>query len=56
MTYQSDPNTNRRTNRTDETFYTTWIIRGGVGLAIIVAVFAFMSTGDNTGLDLPRLR
>ncbi len=54
MTYQSDSNTNRRNNKIDDIFCTSWIVGGGVGIAIVIAVFAFISTGDNPDLSLPR--
>jgi hypothetical protein len=45
MTYQSDPNTNRRSDRRDDIRYTGWIIGGIVVLAIVIAAFVFTSTG-----------
>jgi hypothetical protein len=30
MTYQSEPNTNRRSNKIDDAFYTSWIVSAGV--------------------------
>jgi hypothetical protein len=54
MTYQGEPNTNRRSNKIDDTFYTSWIVGGGVAIAIVTAVFAFISAGDNPDLSLPR--
>ena len=53
MTDQSDPNVNRRDNKIDDTFYTRWIIGGGIGIAIIIAVLAILSTGENPDY-LPR--
>jgi hypothetical protein len=47
MTYQSDPNTNRRNDIRDDTSYTHWIIGGVVALAIVIAAAAFISTGNN---------
>src|SRR5450759_5862049 len=43
--YQSDPNTNRRNDIRDNSSYTHWIIGGVVGLAIVIAAAAFISTG-----------
>jgi len=48
MTYQSDPNTNRRNDIRDDTSYTHWIIGGVVALAIVIAAAAFISTGGTT--------
>ena len=53
MTYESDPNVNRRNNKIDDTFYTRWIIGGGIGIAIVIAVLAILSTGENPDY-LPR--
>ena len=47
MTYQSDPNTNRRNDISDDTSYTHWIIGGVVALAIVIAATAFTSTGND---------
>ena len=47
MTYQSDPNTNRRNDIRDDTSYTHWIIGGVVALAIVIAAAAFISKGNN---------
>jgi hypothetical protein len=47
MTYQSDPNTNRRNDIRDDTSYTHWIIGGVVALAIVIAAAAFISTGND---------
>ena len=55
MTYQSDANTNRRSDKSDDTFYTSWIIGGGVVLAIVIAAVAFISTGNNPDRDLPQI-
>ena len=49
MTYQSDPNTNRRNDIRDDTSYTHWIIGGVVALAIVIAAAAFISTGEQPG-------
>ena len=54
MTYQSERNINRRSNRIDDTLYTSWIVGGGVAIAIVVAVFAFVSFGNNPDLTLPQ--
>jgi hypothetical protein len=37
----------RRDKRNDK-FYISWIIRGGIALALVVAVLAFISTGNPT--------
>jgi hypothetical protein len=55
MTYQSDANKNRRSNRSDDIFYTSWIIGGGVVLAIVIAAVAFISTGNKPDHDLPQI-
>jgi hypothetical protein len=46
MTYQSDPNSNRRNDIRDDRSYTHWIIGGVVALAIVIAAVAFISTGN----------
>ena len=43
MTDQSDLRDKR-----DDKFYLSWIIRGGIVLALVVAVLAFISTGYPT--------
>ena len=47
MTYQSDPNSNRRNDIRDDRSYTHWIIGGVVALAIVIAAVAFISTGNS---------
>jgi hypothetical protein len=48
MSYQDDPNINRRTRMDrDDTSYTSWIIGGLVAVALVVAVFAMFGR-DNT--------
>ena len=54
MTYQGDPNTNRRSDRSDDTYCTACIVSWGVGLAIVIAAVAFLSTGSNSNHDLPQ--
>jgi hypothetical protein len=41
MTYQSETRRDKR----DDKFYISWIIRGGIVLAIVIAVLPFISTG-----------
>ena len=53
MTYQSDPNTNRRSDRRDDIRYTRWIVGGVVVLAIGIAAFVFTSTGSNPDRPAP---
>jgi hypothetical protein len=48
MTDQSD----LRRDKRDDKFYMSWIIRGGIVLAIVVAVLAFTSAND---LDVPQI-
>ena len=48
MTYQSD-------TRRDDKFYTSWIIRGGIVLAIVIAALAFISTGTYPDRDVPQI-
>ena len=48
MTYQSET---RRDKRADK-FYISWIIRGGIVLAIVIAVLAFTSTNYP---DVPQI-
>jgi len=55
MTYENDPNTNRRRDISDDSFYTSWIISGGVVLAIVIAAVAFISTGNKPDHDLPQI-
>jgi hypothetical protein len=55
MTYQSDPNTNRRSDMRDDAHYTHLIIGGVVTLAIAIAAAVFISTGSNPDLDLPQI-
>jgi len=49
MTYQNDPNFNRRNDRMDrdKTSYTGWIIGGLVALALAVGLFSMFGR-DNT--------
>ena len=47
MTYQSDPNTNRRSDKSDDTYCKSCIMGWGVVLAIVIAAIAFLSTGSN---------
>ena len=47
MTYQSDPNSNRRKDIKDDRSYTHWIIGGVVAFAIVIAAVAFISTGNS---------
>ena len=51
MIDQSDPRTDKR----DDRFYTSWIVRGGIVLALVIAVLAFISTGNYPDLDLPQI-
>jgi cytochrome c-type biogenesis protein CcmH/NrfG len=51
MTDQSDVRRDKR----DDKFYTSWIIRGGVVLALVIAVLAFISMGNYPDLDLPQI-
>ena len=48
MTYQSD-------TRRDDKFYTSWIIRGGIVLAIVIAALAFTSTGNYPDRGVPQI-
>ena len=51
MTYQSDARRDKR----DDKFYISWIIRGGIVLAIVIAALAFTSTGNYPDLDVPQM-
>ena len=51
MTYQSDTRRDKR----DDKFYISWIIRGGVVLAIVIAALAFISTGTYPDRDAPQI-
>ena len=55
MTFQSDPNTNRRSDKSDDTYCRSCIMGGGVVLAIVIAAVAFLSTGSNSNRDLPQI-
>lgn len=44
MTYQNEPDANRRNNTIDDTYFTHWIIVGAVSLAIVILAAAFTST------------
>ena len=48
MTYES-------ATRRDDKFYTWWIIRGGIVLAIVIAALAFISTGNYPDRDVPQI-
>lgn len=50
MTYQSDARRDKR----DDKFYISWIIRGGIVLAIIIAALAFTST-NYPDRDVPQI-
>jgi hypothetical protein len=49
MTYQNEPNINRRNDRIDrgKTSYTGWIVGGLVALALVVGIFSMFGR-DNT--------
>ena len=51
MTDQSD----LRSDIRDDKFYISWIIRGGIVLAIVIAALAFTSTGNYPDLDVPKI-
>jgi hypothetical protein len=51
MTYPGDSNTNRRSDITEDTTYTHWIIGGVVVLAIVIAAGVFISTRTEPDLD-----
>ena len=51
MTDQSD----LRSDIRDDKFYISWIIRGGIVLAIVIAALAFTSTGNYPDLDVPQI-
>ena len=48
MTYESDIRRDKR----DDKFYISWIIRGGIVLAIVIAALAFTSTNYP---DVPQI-
>jgi cytochrome c-type biogenesis protein CcmH/NrfG len=50
----TDQNVTREDRRADR-FYTRWIIRGGIVLAIVIAVLAFFSTGNYPDRDAPKI-
>ena len=51
MTYKSD----LRSDIRDDNFYRSWIIGGGLALAIVIAALAFMSTGNYLALEVPQI-
>ncbi len=51
MAYQSDI---RRDKRDDE-FCTSWIIGGGIVLAVFIAALVFTSTGNPPDLGVPQI-
>jgi len=51
MTYQSDARRDKR----DDKFYISWIIRGGIVLAIVIAALAFTSTGNYPDRGVPQI-
>ena len=51
MTYQSDIRRDKR----DDKFYISWIVRGGIVLAIVIAALAFISTGTYPDRDVPQI-
>jgi hypothetical protein len=55
MTYQSDPNTNPRSDKRDDTYCTSCIVSWGVVLAIVIAAVAFLSTGSNSNHGLSQI-
>ena len=58
MTYQDDPNINRRDRRgtAGDTSYTGWIIGGVVAVAVILGIFMMMGRDNttNTAADTPN--
>ena len=54
MTYQSDPNTNRRSDKSDDAYCKSCIIGGGVVLAVVIAAVAFLSTGTAATTTCPK--
>jgi hypothetical protein len=50
MTYQSDA----RRDKQEDKFYISWIIRGGIVLAIVIAALAFTST-NYPDRDVPQI-
>jgi hypothetical protein len=55
MTYQSDPDTNRRSDKSDDAYCTSYMMGWCVVLAIVIAAAAFLSTGNNSDYDLPQI-
>jgi hypothetical protein len=51
MTDQSD----LRSDIRDDKFYISWIIRGGIVIAIVIAALAFTSTRNYPDLDAPQI-
>ena len=51
MTDQSD----LRSDKRDDKFYISWIIRGSIVLAIVIAALAFTSTGNYPDRDAPQI-
>jgi cytochrome c-type biogenesis protein CcmH/NrfG len=50
MTYKSD----LRSDIRNDNFYRSWIIGGGIVLAIVIAALVFMSTGNYLALEVPQ--
>jgi hypothetical protein len=48
MSYQNDPNLNRRPVRDDDPSYTGWIVGGIVALAVIAGIFMMFGRTDST--------
>jgi hypothetical protein len=46
---------NARRDKRDDKFYISWIIRGGIVLAIVTAALAFISTGTYPDRDVPQI-
>jgi hypothetical protein len=61
MTYQNDPNLNRRPVESADTSYTSWIIGGVVALMVIAGIFMMFgrtdgtNTASNTSPDRPAV-
>ena len=56
MTYQSDPNTNRRCDKSDDAYCKSCIIGGGVVLASVVFGRRVLNTGNSRDHNLPNER
>jgi len=51
----TDDQSELRRDKRDDKFYISWIIRGGIVLTLVIAAFAFLSTGNYPDLDRSQI-